>query len=344
MSDNYYKALLIDGDGKAELRDFPTPEINGDEVLVEPKYWGICGSDLKLFYGEYNLPHEKGIIPGHEWVGYVKATGNKVTKFKKGERVTGECSIFCDRCYFCTSVNKNLCKKIKKHGISANGFATELKAVNQRYLHSLDNADIDDRTACMIEPAAVVLQGLKKLENKGRGLKHVFILGAGAIGLLSGLMIMSKNPSVSVHIVDVNKKRTDLADAFGMVGVLCDLDALAEIAQEDYYDLLVETSGYKGYVDIVNRGVRPGGEVLLFSQPLGSTIPVELIVTKMISFHGNLGGAGSFEDAIDLIVQNKEKVSKIIDHDTGLVHMPELINNKSISLKSGCKTIVAIAE
>jgi len=69
-----------------ELTDLPTPEPGPEEILVRNKVCGVCHTDLHTVEGE--LPEAKlPIVPGHQIVGVVEKAGEKVSRFKIGDRV-----------------------------------------------------------------------------------------------------------------------------------------------------------------------------------------------------------------------------------------------------------------
>ncbi len=85
------KAIVITKSGGPEvlkLQDYPTPEISGDEVLIEVKAAGLNRSDV--FQREGNYPAPKGAsaeIPGLEVAGTIVKCGPDVVDFTVGDRV-----------------------------------------------------------------------------------------------------------------------------------------------------------------------------------------------------------------------------------------------------------------
>jgi D-arabinose 1-dehydrogenase-like Zn-dependent alcohol dehydrogenase len=65
----------------------PVPSVN--QVRVKIEGCGVCGSNIPVWEGRewFNYPLEPG-NPGHESWGIVDATGEGVTKFHPGDRVT----------------------------------------------------------------------------------------------------------------------------------------------------------------------------------------------------------------------------------------------------------------
>lgn len=85
------KAIVITkpgGPDVLELQDYPTPEISGDEVLIEVKAAGLNRSDV--FQREGNYPAPEGAsaeIPGLEVAGTIVKCGPDVVDFTVGDRV-----------------------------------------------------------------------------------------------------------------------------------------------------------------------------------------------------------------------------------------------------------------
>ena len=65
------KALTILAPNELRLVDRPVPTIKDDEVLIRSRAVGICHSDYELISGEYLIPFDYPVTPGHEWSGEV---------------------------------------------------------------------------------------------------------------------------------------------------------------------------------------------------------------------------------------------------------------------------------
>ena len=94
------KALVLTEYNHFELKDVPPPQAGPDDVLVEVKACGICGSDVHGMDGSSGrrIPP---IIMGHEASGAIVDLGQGVTDWKVGDRVTFDSTIYCGRCGFC---------------------------------------------------------------------------------------------------------------------------------------------------------------------------------------------------------------------------------------------------
>ena len=98
------KCVAIKGVKEFEIRDIKEPAIDHENVIVEVKKSGICGSDIHYWVaGE-----PRGLVMGHEFSGIVKDPGSRVD-LKIGDRVTGLPISPCGNCKACLSGNPQYC-------------------------------------------------------------------------------------------------------------------------------------------------------------------------------------------------------------------------------------------
>ncbi|MGB8466755.1 MAG: alcohol dehydrogenase catalytic domain-containing protein, partial [Terrimicrobiaceae bacterium] len=96
------RAMVFEAAGLAlALREVPQPVPGLGQVLVKVSACGVCRTDLHVVDGE--LPNPKlPLIPGHEIVGRVEATGEGADHFHQGERVgIPWLGWTCGRCAYC---------------------------------------------------------------------------------------------------------------------------------------------------------------------------------------------------------------------------------------------------
>ena len=87
--------------GNWELVERYIPEPGPDQVCVKVEACGICHSDVLVKDGLWpGLQYPR--VPGHEIAGRVDAVGDRVTNWKKGERVGvgwhGGHDFVCEQC------------------------------------------------------------------------------------------------------------------------------------------------------------------------------------------------------------------------------------------------------
>src|SRR5438477_10060908 len=104
------RAMVLDKPRRPlQLRDVPKPEPGRGQLLVRIRTCAVCRTDLHVVDGE--LPNPKlPLIPGHEVVGVVSASGARAHRFKEGQRVgVPWVGWTCGECNYCRSGRENLC-------------------------------------------------------------------------------------------------------------------------------------------------------------------------------------------------------------------------------------------
>ncbi|NQT53183.1 alcohol dehydrogenase catalytic domain-containing protein, partial [bacterium] len=103
------RGVRILGPETIEVRDYPDPVPEGEEVVVRLEAAAICGSDL---HGLYRSPGEKGFIPGHEGAGVVVAV-DRARTVKVGDRVCTSAAYHCGACDLCRMGWSIYCRNMK---------------------------------------------------------------------------------------------------------------------------------------------------------------------------------------------------------------------------------------
>jgi propanol-preferring alcohol dehydrogenase len=117
------RAMVLEraGSGRVALQDRPVPEPGAGQVLLRVRACGVCRTDLHVVDGE--LPDVRPpLIPGHEIVGTVEATGDSVTGLAVGQRVgVPWLSWTCGECRACRAGRENLCPRARFTGYQVDG-------------------------------------------------------------------------------------------------------------------------------------------------------------------------------------------------------------------------------
>ena len=97
------KAVRMYAPRDLRVEEVDIPSYEADECLIKVMAVGICGSDIPRVnqYGAHVSP----IIVGHEFGGQIVKTGDKVTKFKAGDRVTCPPLIPCFKCKYLSLIH-----------------------------------------------------------------------------------------------------------------------------------------------------------------------------------------------------------------------------------------------
>jgi len=209
------KALVLKEYGRFSYEDVDMPKPGKDDVLIRVKACAICGSDVHGMDGSTGrrIPP---IVMGHETSGVIESVGENVTKFKPGDRVTVDSTIYCGECGYCLRGEFNLCDNRKVLGVSCsdyrlNGAFAEYIAVPQRIVYRLpDNVSFEQAT--VIEPLAIALHAVKR---SGASLNNTaVVVGAGMIGLLIIQLLKTAGCS-RIIAVDKAREKLVMAEKFG---------------------------------------------------------------------------------------------------------------------------------
>ena len=81
------RAMIFKGRGQPlELQELPTPVAGPGQIRIKVSACGICRTDLHVVDGDLKEP-VLPLIPGHQIIGTVDASGSGVEGFAAGERV-----------------------------------------------------------------------------------------------------------------------------------------------------------------------------------------------------------------------------------------------------------------
>ena len=113
--------------------DLPVPTPGPGQLLIRVRACGVCRTDLHVVDGELTEP-KLPLVPGHQIVGRVEATGEGAARFSKGDRVgvpwLGGC---CGHCRFCRSGRENLCDEARYTGYQIDGGFAELCVADEKF-------------------------------------------------------------------------------------------------------------------------------------------------------------------------------------------------------------------
>lgn len=147
-----------------------TPEIRNGELLVEPLFVGVCGTDLQIIRRQRPDP---AVILGHEGIARVIEGGNAEKNIRSGDLV-----VF-------NPVDPTDQNQILGHNTP--GLLQERYVVTK---HAIDHdlvvpfpSNADPILGALVEPLGTVVYG-HELVSKAIKQKTIAIVGAGAIGIM----------------------------------------------------------------------------------------------------------------------------------------------------------------
>jgi len=336
------KALVTVVPKKLEMQTRDIPNIKEDQILLQFKYVGICGSDIHIFYGRHPFvgPEYFPLVQGHEGVATVIKVGSNVTKLKKGDYVTVMPQIFCGKCEMCRIGKPHICENLKVLGCQTDGYLAEFFAVDADLALKLEPSD-DLLAMTLIEPLSVAVGGVRKLGSLAG--KKVLVFGAGVIGNLCA-QVAKANGAMEVTIADISQYRIDLAVN------QCNVDTgifIPDVKPEDEavlyggYDYILECVGIENTLRTsIMYSKKNAKMVILGVFEKEATLPMALVQDKELKIEGSLMyeeedyhaaihyirnsqvnvkalvfGQVAFKDSetvYDFIAENKEKALKVV--------------------------------
>jgi propanol-preferring alcohol dehydrogenase len=144
------RAMRLHGPGRLVAEAVPDPQPGPGQVLLRVAACAVCRTDLHVVDGE--LPSPKPcVIPGHEIVGRVVATGPGAERFAPGQRVgVPWLGHVCGTCRFCRSGRENLCAEARFTGYQIDGGYAEYAVADARFCLALPEAYGDAEAAPLL--------------------------------------------------------------------------------------------------------------------------------------------------------------------------------------------------
>jgi L-iditol 2-dehydrogenase len=312
------KALIYTKPYCFEYSDFPDPEMGDDEVLINVKACGICGSDVHGFTGKTGrrIPP---LIMGHEAAGVVEETGENVKGFEKGDRVCFDSTVYCNKCQPCRKGLYNRCEKRQVLGVSTpefkrHGAFAEYVAVPWWIVSKIpDNMSFTQ--AALLEPASIGTHAGNRAPISTND--TVAVIGAGTIGLFI-LQAARLRGAARVFVADINEFRLGLAKKLGADKTVnpLKLDLKETIFKETKNrgaDVTFEAVGYaQTFLDGVSITKTGGHLVAVGNLERAAEFNLQELVARELTFTGSYASSGEFRDCIDLVASGKINVEPLI--------------------------------
>lgn len=199
------KAAVYHGPGDLRVEEVPVRKLKDNEVKIQVKYCGICGTDIHIFHGDGGCCDvTPPLVPGHEFSGVVAEVGAGVKTVKVGDRVTGDPNDMCGECYFCKNGMQHFCKNNIGIGTTVDGGFAEYVIMREKQVYKVSD-DLSFIEAAMTEPISCCLHGIDLCNIKAGD--TVLVIGGGPIGMI--MMQLAKNAGASKVIMSepVEEKR-----------------------------------------------------------------------------------------------------------------------------------------
>lgn len=307
---NQAAVLYAPHDIRLEERTRPIPGPN--EVLVEIKAIGVCGSDVHYYeHGKIgSFVVRQPLILGHESAGVIVDVGEGVSKERVGQRVAIEPGVPCRVCRECRSGHYNLCRNVQFFGTPpVDGAFTNYVTIPSDFAYALPD-QMSFEEGALIEPLSVGLWACRKAQLQGGD--RVLATGAGPIGIVSMKVALALG-ATDVILTDVFPQRLEMARKLGATRTVnVAQESLADAGIEA--DILIECSGNASALKDGIRALRPGGRAVAVGMGPGEemSVPIAFIQNNEITLTGIFRYANTYQDAIALVAAGHIDLKSLI--------------------------------
>ncbi|KAJ6628733.1 xylitol dehydrogenase [Mycena sp. CBHHK59/15] len=335
MSDNPSFVLKAIDDVVYEQR--PIPDISGDQILVQVKKTGICGSDVHyLVHGRIgDFVVNNPMVLGHESAGIVSKVGPNVKHLKVGDRVAVEPGATCRACDACKSGRYNLCPDIVFAATPPyDGTLGRFYRVPADLAYPLpEGVSLED--GAMMEPLAV---GIHSVSNLGgfRAQQSIAIFGCGPVGLLC-MAVAKALGATRVIAVDIVPARLEFAREYAATDTYMPMQPNDGESKIDYskrnadamkqqlgiedrgtkaIDLVIDASGAEASIQTAFQIVKSGGTFVQVGMGNPNvTVNLTMLMVKELVYKGSFRyGPGDYPLAIALVAQGKINLKPLVTH------------------------------
>jgi len=322
------KAMVLESYHKLVIKEVDTPGISDDEVLVQVKAVGICGSDVHGMDGSTGR-RVPPIIMGHEASGTIVQTGMNVKDWKVGDRVTFDSTIYNPEDWYARRGLANLSDGREVLGVSCsefhrNGAYAEYVAIPQHILYKIPD-NVSYTQAAMVEPAAVALHAVNLTPLFSHDV--AIVMGAGMVGMFV-IQLLKIKGCHTVVAIDPEDDRLNKA-------LRCGADYVFKPSETDLHDKVMALTSNRG-ADIAIEVVgitesirncisllRKGGNLTLVGNLSPAVeIPLQAVVTRQIRIQGSCAINGEYPEILDLMSAGRLDVNIILSAEAPLTEGP----------------------
>lgn len=305
---NAYATLAADkslGPFTIERKD-PGPH----EVQIEILYCGVCHSDIHQARNEWGnsiFP----MVPGHEIVGCITATGSQVKKFKIGDYAGVGCIVdSCRTCSQCEAGDEQFCENgmtgtyngIDKDGEPTfGGYSTQI-VVDEKYtLHISKNLDL--QAVAPLLCAGITTYSPLKYWKVGLG-QRVAVVGFGGLGHIGVKIAVALGAEVTVLSTSENKEAD--AKRMGATHFINSKDIEKMHDYKKYFHFILNTvSAPHSYDSLLPLLKTNGTMVLVGAPPEPSAISGFNLIMQHRSIAGSLiGGIRETQEMLDFCAEH----------------------------------------
>jgi len=297
------------GNSRVTVREYPDPVPAENQVLIQVKDSGICGSEMHGFRGQ----NKQESNSGHEVAGVV-IDASKSGKLKEGDRVGVHAVWGCGGCRWCMAGKYTFCD----NRTTCPGTHAELVAAPEHVCLKLpDDVPFDVGVLLTGDGIGVPYHVSQRLNTRGGD--FVCIIGVGPIGL--GNTMMQAFLGGEVIAIDINDYRLSLAKEIGAAHTINSqeidpVEAVKEITGGMLADKCIEAVGRVETVKLALKLAGKAGIVMAVGEQ--GDVPVN-VSNDLIRYDNILMGSwfyhyAEYPEIVDLYRRGLPVAKLITDH------------------------------
>lgn len=313
MKAAYYDKL--EGYKAIKLGDFPIPEINEEEVLVNVKAFSLNHLDVWVMEGKYPMEIPLPHIFASDGAGIVAKVGKNVKNVKEGDRVVIFSGLSCGVCEKCLSGKDNECNSFRPLGVLENGVSAEFVKVPAVNVFKIPENLSFEEAACI--PITYITSWHSLVTRAGITQGDTVFIHGGGSGVGTALIQIAKLYNATVITTVGDDWKVDRCKQLGA-------DFVINYKKEDFVekvkdytdgqlcDIVVDHIGAETFPKSLSCAKR-GGKVITFGSTTGADTQVNLryIFGKNLTIHGvYMGTKGEFAKILKLF---PDKLKPVID-------------------------------
>ncbi|MFB6142683.1 MAG: zinc-binding dehydrogenase [Halorientalis sp.] len=289
-----------------EYGEFPDPDPDADEVLVDVKAGALNHLDVWTRRGLPGLDLEMPHIPGSDMAGVVEAVGADVDRFEPGDPVALSAGVSCGHCEFCRDGEPTMCVRFHIIGEHVRGVHSELTAVPADNLVPVPE-HVDWEVA---GSASLVFQTAWRMLVTRADLQpgeSVLVLGASG-GVGHAALQIADYLGAEVYATASSEAKREYARELGATAAI-------DYENEDFADRIREETGRRGVDVVVDHvgaatwenslaSLAKGGRVVTCGATTGPHPETDLrrIFWNQLEVLGStMGTPGEVDDVLDLV-------------------------------------------
>jgi len=272
---------------------FERRELRPNDVGIEIKYCGICHSDIHQARDEWGgsiFP----MVPGHEIAGIVTDVGDKVTKYKVGDRAGVGCMVdsdrTCDSCQrgleqYCLKDNVPTYNGLDYDGNPTHGGYSDRIVVDENFVLRIPESLALDAAAPLLCAGITTYSPLRHWKA-GPG-KKVAIIGMGGLGHVGVKIAHAMGAEVTVLSQTLSKQ--DDGKRFGAAHYYATSDPQTFTKLAGSFDLIINTVSaeldWNAYLSLL----KVDGALVVVGAPSN---PIPVSAFSLIGGRHTLAGSG----------------------------------------------------